>query len=656
MKKVLPIIIAVFLTVVLTWPLLPNITSFYSDQGDYPLNGAVLWYNYDSIATGRIFSPKDYWQGFQFYPHPYSLIFANNPVAAEIFFAPIYFLTNNLPLAVNTYAMLTLVLSFLAAFYTIRYFLSRFTPGESKSPGVVLLAALVGAFIFAFNQQTFARFPQHIDILGRYFLPLVFLFTYKFFSKPTLKDGFLLGLFFSLNALTHTYYPLFALILLPLVAMVFLISHLKRRDFGYLGKLGKYGLIGLVFLPVLLYFNLPLLEFSQKEGAHRSIENVPYFSARITDWFAPSPDNLIYKGWVEGLDKYREPRDPITGVFNYEEHTLYLGLIPAVLFFLGLKSFQKSKSDGSGKWFFYILLILPFILTFGPYFSGSEEGFPLPFYWLYKLLPLMEAVRSPTRFEFVMLIPFALIASFGTLWLLKKVKVRGIWIIGVIGMLLILENFTLKNFDDRSESLAVIRRIGVENLLFLEGSGVLHLPIYTTEYSDSFGSNSGYINWATRTKEKIVNGNASYLPPDYLGLQFAIKQGLDETVVGILKALDVRYLIYHKKALTSTEKLIDSGVVLDNPDVRIVDLSNLKTNISVCNTIDLDIRPTEGIEDLIITNRGNCYLISPKDKRYQQVSLDFNGNTKKIFYRLPLVINPQEQIILSKVNREFRVE
>jgi len=664
----LVIILALFLSIILTWPLLPNITSYYTDQGDYSLVGSNLWYNQDSLKTGRIFSPKDYWHGFQFYPQPYSLAFANNSVSPTFIFAPIYWISGNLPLSVNSYALATLVLSFITSFYMIRYFLGDKGEKGNKGDRVIFLASIVGAFIYTFNPQTMGRFPQHLDILGKYFLPLVFLFAYKLLEKPTLKKGLLFFLFFTLNSLTAAYYQIFSLIMLPIVALPFLIGHLRKGDWGYLGRLGRSGLVGLIFLPILLYFNLPYLQFSQQEGAYRPLEATPFFSARINDWFVPSPDNMFYSGWVKSMEPLREPKDD-RNILNYEEHTLFTGILPLILFILGFKYFLKQKN---GRIYFLLLLILPFILTFGPFAGYKEDGFRLPFYYLYKFVPALEGIRSPTRFEFLFFIPFALIASFGVKWILeKKAGKRGVWVIGIIGVILILENLTIKNFDIRSQSLKLVADTGIENLNFLKNSAVLHFPIYSTEDADVFGKNSAYTNWATQTGEKIVNGNTSYLPPDQLGLLASFQQGFNEKGIGILSALGVDYIIVHKNLLQTGDQAIFSkmeqgllkGAVLNTSELLIVKLSSYNQSVSVCTIKDMDIRSSKIADDnftpvlaLIINNKKDCYLISTFDNRYQQKTINIDGSMKKVHFRLPIVIAPQDQIILSESDRTLRVE
>ncbi len=641
-KYLLVVVIAFVLTAILTWPLLPNMASYSSDLGDYPFNIAQLWYNQDSIKTGRIFDQKQYLHGYQFYPQPYSFVFANNGLVPSIIFAPMYWISGNIVFSANFYTFLTFILSFLAAFYTFNYFVKN------------QYAAFVGAFIFTFNANTMVRFPQHLDVLGKYFLPLVFLFAYRFLEKPSLKGSLLLWLFFTLNALTNNYYEIFTIILLPILALPFLISHLRKGDWGYIGKLGRSGLIGLAFLPVLLYFNLPYLDFSQKEGVVRRLEESSYFSARINDYFASNPDNFFYGGYVKSLDKFRSPKDPDTGIFNYEEHTLFVGLLPLILLILGIRQFRSL--------YFYLLFILPFIFSFGPYYDGQEDSLKLPFYYLYEWVPVIRGIRSPTRFEFVLLIPFALIASFGALWLFKKWP-KKIAILAVLAIaILTLENFTLKSYDDRSLTLSKIDQIGKSNLQFLEGKKTLHLPIFSIEMDD-FGKNSAYLNWLTQTGERIVNGNTSYLPPDQLMFLAQVKAGFDEKVLSKLKALGVDYLVIHKELLTprdqqgiSTAFAFDKAVVFNQFNTVIIDLSKYDIKAQICLLErDFDIQ-LESSYAMLLTNKADCYLPSIYEDRYRTMNVTVDGQKKTAYFKMPIIVGPGEQVVLSEENQELRIE
>ena len=671
------VIIAFVATTLITWPFLPYLASFYTDQGDYATHGSILWWNADSIKTGRIFNQEEYFKGYQFYPHPYSLAFANNHVFPSLIFSPLYWITNNLPFSFNTYLFLTFVASFLAAFYMVKFFLilssrakrsdldlieiATSSPAVRPRNDVVSAAAMVGAFIFAFNPQTMTRFPQHIELLGKFFLPLIFLFGYKFLEKPSLKNGFWLFLFITLNSLTANYFQVFVAIMLPLVSLPFLIKAIKKGDLGYLGRLGKFGLVGLIFLPILLYFNIPFWEFAQKEGAFRSIEESIFFSGRINDWLAPPQNNLVYSSWSSYLHEFREPKDN-RGILNYEEHTLFIGVLATILFFIGLKEFYGSRvkhgMTRTGKWYFLILLIVPFVLIFGPFFPPSEDGMKLPFYFLYEWIPIMKGIRAPIRFEYIFIIPFALICAYGAQVIiqLSSSRMRGSinnvnWIPAFAGMtmlvILILENFTIKDFSSRSTILQKLDDQTVKELSFLRGKATLHLPVYTIDDADVFGKNSYVSTWVTQTGERVVNGNSGYFPPDSLELLFEIREDINEEVLKKLSMLGVSYVIFHTDMLSKEEwaglvknsSLYEKAIVYNDDELFIVDLSKYNFNITLCDFDNLESREVEidGEISLILTNQADCYLPNIYRDRYR----GYNGKT----YRMPLILGPKEQIV-----------
>lgn len=651
--------LALFLTGIITWPLAANLTTYFPDQGDFNLGVSVLWYNTNSILNGRIFNQQEYFHGFQFYPQPFSLAFANNMVSPTLIFAPLYLLTKNIVASSNIFAFLTVALSFVTAFYTIRYFLSKLTPEVSHFRGVNL-ASFIGAAIFAFSPVTMSRFPDHLDILNKYFLPLVFLFAFRFLEKPNFSRAFFFFLFFTLNALAVNYYQIFSIILLPVAAIPFLWFYLRKGDWGYFVRLGRASLAGFVFLPILLYFNLPYLRFAQLEDASRPLEASSYFSARIIDYFAPSKDSFLYGWWVKAIDPYRTPKDETLGIFNnYEEHSLGVNLLPLALFvcsFLFLKEtpyFKKAKRIP----FLYFLLISSLILSLGPYFTGvssDDNYFPLPYLVLYKLLPFLEGIRVPARLAFVFMVPFSVFCSLGVMYVASRFKkytnVVSIFILGFI----VLENFTLKDFSTRSQVLAKVNTIGIENLSNLAGEAALHFPVYSAFTGPEFGKTSGYINFAIATNGKLVNGNTSYLPPDQLYFLDQAGQDMGLSSFARLKALGVRFVVIHKDALSGSQvKLYEKNnslyrqiTVLDQEGIQILDLNQLNANLPLCvfeRDFEVHELLTSGVgfdsPEVLIRNKGNCFLPNIYEDRYREI----NG----VRFKLPILIEPGQEFYSS---------
>lgn len=649
------LVLAITLSIILSWPLAANLTSYYEDAGDYATHGSIFWYNQDSIKTGRIFNQVEYFKGYQFYPHPYSLAFANNHVFPSLIFSPWYWLTNSLPFSLNVYTFLTFVFSFIACFYFINYFV--------KDP----LASLIGSFIFTFNPQTMSRFPQHIELLGKYFLPLIFLFAYKLLHKPNFKDAFWLFLFITLNSLTANYFQIFTYVLLPIAALSFIWTNVWCRNWPYFLNLAKVSLLGLIFVPVLLYFNLPFWEFSQKEGAFRSVSETVFFSARITDWFASTPNNLIYGSWTKYLEKFRQPKDD-RGILNYEEHTLFISLLATILFFIGLKYFRKQELNRS---FFLILLLASFIFSFGPYFNGAEGTIKLPFYYLHEAIPIMKGIRAPSRFEYILLIPFVLTASFAVKRFLKKYHKYSKYIFFGFLIILILENFNFRQFDAKSRILKKVNQLS-SRLDFLQNSITLHLPVFTIADADIFGKNSIYLNWLTKTHETVVNGNSGYFPPDILALLFEANDNLEENTLQKLATLGINYLIIHKDLMTDQELnrinqsrgLLSQGKIFDLEGIEVIDIAkyNFKTPTCILErdfnfklSKEAEIDSEKDAYALVLTNTQDCLLVSIYNDRYRKIPVEVNGAKKQAYFKVPILIGPKEQIVLSELDHQLRI-
>jgi hypothetical protein len=171
------IIIGFLLTVIFTYPFITKLFVHYNDGSDFAVNGFIFAYNYNAILSGKIFNQDKYFNGQQFYPQPYTLAYSDHRFIPSIIFSVPYALTNNLVLSVNILTFLSFVLSFISSFYVINYFVKN------------KLASIIGAVVFTFNPITFVRFPVHLDLLSKYFLPPMFFFCYQFLKKPQFKSA-----------------------------------------------------------------------------------------------------------------------------------------------------------------------------------------------------------------------------------------------------------------------------------------------------------------------------------------------------------------------------------------------------------------------------------------------------------------------------------
>ncbi len=637
--------VAFLLTSIYTWPLLDKLAILYNDVSDYSLVGWILWYNQLAFLSGRIFSSLDYFNAFQFYPWGYSLAYSENLFFPALIFSPIYWLTNQLVLSVNIYTFSTFIITFIISFYVFKKFLNDFFP------------SIIAAVIFTFNPLTSAHFPGHTHLLGKFFLPLIFLWGLYFFSKPNIKNAFLFGLFFTLNALSSINFFIISIPFVSLLSLPYLTTNLYKKNLLYFKDLFLSGLILIVFLPILMYFLLPYQQFSQKEGAIRTIDESIYYSAQPLDWFSPFPASKLYGDLVYSYANIRVGYPQV----NYSEHSLALNIIPTFLFIVGIIYLEKKifKKNHLAFYSIIILLIGTALFTFGP----KWENILLPYYYFNSITHLFEGIRVPTRFQFFFYIPFALIAGFGFTKIKQLLNLNYLLLAITFLILIMAENLTTWDMDDVSfltTNPPIIQEY--RNFKFLENKTVLHIPTYF----DSFEKQIPYLNLATIHNERLMNGYSGFFPSEWSSLLQSVEQNPDKQTLEKLHALKTDYIVFHKSGLT--DKYIFQ-LKQNNPDIQylttfennnflIVEVKNPALKKPLCflnKDINIELTPLSasyGLEptyfnQIKIINSGDCYLVNTLQNRYLKSSFFINGQFYPTEIKMPVVIGPKEEIFLK---------
>lgn len=642
------IITGLLLTFLLTWPLVTRINSFYADELDHGLAGWILWYNQHAFVSGKIFDHQAYFDSNQFYPFPQTLAYSDHLFIPSLIFAPIYWLSNGLIFSVNYYLVLTFVFTFISSFYCLNFFVRQ------------KLASLVGAFVFTFNPLTFSHLG-HLQLMGKFFIPPLFLFAFLYIKNPTIKNSFFFFLFFTLNALSAFYFQVFSLILIPIFWMPFLITQILRKNVKYFLSL-RTSFIGLAFLPLLLYFNLPYLKVSSLEGAYRTLGEISFYSARGIDWISSLETNFIYGNFVRSLYPFREPKDP-SSFFNYSEHTLFINIVPIVLAMIGIFSMRKNVT------YFSLCLLLFFsaVFTFGPYFydwSGKKVIGTSLYLPIYQSSVLFTSIRVVSRFQFIFYLPLSILVAFGASRFLKLSNRFSLLIFAILGFFLLLENINITNFDSQSPTLNYInlKKEGKFVLVdLLSGKNTIHFPLYLDV------RNVKYLNWSTQTVENIFNGYSGYVTTDWVSLAGKIKK-LDQSSLFKIYLLGIDYLIIHNDLLSQKDlkeyqknAFLHQGLVFNDGKIKVIDLKKFKFQPSICKISDLKfeinlvsypIAQLTGttfqlLPKLTLVNPKNCYLVSKYHNRYSQVEVIIKNKKQTLPIKLPILLEPFEKV---KVN------
>ncbi|NMC35843.1 hypothetical protein GYA49_02245 [Candidatus Beckwithbacteria bacterium] len=661
------IVLAIVVTIIFTWNFSTHIFSYYTDDGDYVLSASISWYVQNAIKTGKIFHQTDFFNGYQFYPQPLTLAYSDHRLFYGLLLLPIYPLVTSLGTAMNLVQFVSIVGTLLAAYVTFVYFL------KSK------VASGIASLVYTFNPLFYAHFPQHLDFTNRALLPLLFLTAYKYIQKPSWKRSGVFTLTLILSSFTAVYFFSFSLLVLPIFIAPLLWK--KWKDKKYLIKLGTTSLLILLSLPIIFYIYQPYGQFSRQEMIERTIGQNIFFSARLIDWISPHPQNWLYGSLAQKLDPYRAPKDQ-NGIFNYEEHTMFLNLMPMLLFgiafVVSLGKFKQLSFKSKTTYIaFGLVLGLAFILTFGPYSqwwnSFASTALPLPFFYLRKIIPLLSGIRVTSRFQFLFYLPFALGVGYGLKIILQYLpaKVMKVGFIVAVVSLLLLENWNTKTYQDNSY---ILKQLPNKQLQFLRNKSVLHYP---TKIHDLGSESNYYLNWLTQTGEKTVNGNSGYLPADHIKLLENLEANLDEAALTKLKALTVDYVIIHQDLLATREQqamiaanknLYQNLVIWENNNLQILDLHKLAVQPKLCDWQSLNKNlqlatvknyPKQ-IYVLFLKNSQDCYVVSPFEQKYQSLAFttyDLFGQEieRHVQLRLPAILEPDQEIMLSELTNDLKI-
>lgn len=635
-------ILGCFCAILLTFPFVLKMPVLYSDNGDYSLIGWMLWYSSQSVLTGNVFNQLNYFNANQFYPFPYSLAYSENLFFPSLIFTPIYLLSNNLSFSVNLYSLLTLITTFITAFYFINTFLKD------------RYSSIIGAFIFSFNPVTFAHFPGHLHLESKYFLPLIFLAGYRFLTKPNFKDSFFFGSVFSLNAITGIHLGIFAFVTAIAFALPYLFFNLFKRDWKYFLNLFKTGIILLIFIPLVGYFYTPYLNFSHKEGIVRGMFEAADFSAKPLDYIANLPNNLVYGEFVRNIEKIRQPK----GALNYAEHSLGINITAIILFGFGVFYLRRIRVITEHKialWGFGLVGVASVILSFGPIY----EGHVLPYYHINYWTHIFDGIRVPSRFQLLFYIPLSLICAYGVCFILKKNKRKLIYIFTGILFLLLLENLNIYEFTERSKYIPTPQTTSHDysKLTFLKNQQTLHLPTYV---GIPWLQNQ-YLNLSTISNERILNGYSGFFPGEWVDLLANTEKNFDEKSLKKLRAIGVNFIVIHKDEVEKkfetkflTTDFLNKYRYFENEIFLVLSLQDI--TVTKCNLnkdIDFQLRPyqtsfgqtTTLFYRLVIKNKSNCYLASVLQDRYLEREFYFNGSRYTQNIKMPIVMEPFEEVI-----------
>ena len=540
----LAIVFLCLVAVAATWPIARHPASTLPDLGD-PLDSVwrLSW-----PVQQLLRDPRGLLDANTYYPFRTTYLFDELILGVGIVVAPILALTDNGVLAFNVALLIAFAMNGIGM-----YFLLRHLTGNR-------MAALAGALPFAVALFRFAHIG-HIGLSTAFWLPLALLFLDRTLVRPRWRDAALFGLCAAFQALSAQYYG-FQLAIV--VGLYLLWAAVRRPQLLFSWPL----LIRLAFAVVLAEVVLlpivaPYVGVKGTWAYSRGLEENELHSATTSSFLATQPGNPL-GGWLAARAR---------GALGVESWNIWLypGLGATLLALAGLARPRRRwlppdrravPGEAPSDLYGFFLGLIPFgaVLCLGPvlYLQQIDRAAGvtrlMPYRALFNLIPLFDAMRAPERFGNVLLLGLGGAVGFGVAGLLARLArpraaaapLVAAWRVGrAVLAVVLLAGVGAEYLHAPLHPATVPAPPAVYGWLAEQPPGpVLELPLDIPPGEANREQLRQY--WSTFHWQPRVNGSSDIAPRAYAALRQDLNNFPDARTLGILQALEVRYVIVHR--------------------------------------------------------------------------------------------------------------
>jgi hypothetical protein len=490
----------------LTWPLLPRMTTALSSSPDSLLNAWALGWSFHILPR----DPLSLFDANIFFPRPDTLAYSEHLFGITLLVSPVFAVTRNLPLAYNVAVLSSFALSGIGM-----YLLVREITGSRW-------AALASGTIFLAAPYRFGHLLQ-VQLLTLQWFPFVFWCALRFLREGRVRQLVGIAVFSLLQALSCNYYMVYfalAVVLFGLSLVVYGRELLSRR------KLVLFTLGAAAVTALCLPFLVPYTR-NRERGFYRRYEDVVYYSASPRDYFTPSRFNRPpYARWLPSRSR--------------SEKALLPGLVAFALALVGV--FVGRRRDRVFWLFCIVLSATAVILSLGPELRWGDAAFPLPYRFFYRHVPGFNSLRVPARISVLALFGIAVLAGLGASALLSKIsKWKRPLATALLGLLLLeYRTYPLDDvFPEAPAASAAHLWLAQENAQ----GGVLVFPIHEGQeiIHESLAMYQSMAHF-----QPLVNGYSGWWPNDYWELVGRLRHfPTSRSLRFLLERAPVRYIVVH---------------------------------------------------------------------------------------------------------------
>jgi hypothetical protein len=376
------------------------------------------------------------------------------------------------------------------------------------------IAGLAAGIALAFNAHTLTRLP-HMQAQHAEFLPIALYAFDAVLRGSRWSAALMLAAAVALQALASIYLFVFIVVALVVGLAVRPEDWWGDRVWPTVTRVVAAAVTsGLVLVPLFL----PYLAL-RSDGFVRSLDEAGWFAASARDYLT-TPSR--WYAWAGG------------------ETALFAGLAPVLLGLVAVVT-GLALRDARARMCLAAACV-GIALSFGPAWVPGYET-------LHGVVPLLQAVRTTSRFGYLGLVGVAVLAGFGLMtlrrrWARPMVRVGvGVVAVAVVSLEPLAAPLELQPFDGVSH---LYRTLEAER-----GAVVIELPFPRPE---SIYLNAAHMLSSTAHWKPLVNGYSGFTPPGYVDRYLELQDFPSDASMAALRRLGVTHVVVHVDALSADQR------------------------------------------------------------------------------------------------------
>lgn len=519
--------------------------SLWASDFDTPLIYWIINWGYHVVfELGR---PLDFYQANAFFPHLNTLAYSDSLLGLQVLYAPLRLL------GIDSLAALylSLMLTVLAAGLVSAWLLNRIGLFSWIEICLILFAS--------FFSLSATGYLIHYQLFGFYWTVPFVLSLYLFLQRPNTRDLILVCLFYMLGAAVAIYLAPILLVYTLVLTVPFVLMDWSKNGRSYLRSLFQWKFFAILLVSGLFLYFIHLRPYFliQQDSVPVDVERAILFSA--------TPLSLLQKS---AYSFWYTPTNPLPGMWESAYFPGYLLLLLALAFViqrvwpvLARKKAQREPlrqeasqpaAEAAERFTAYILLFLVACLLFslGPYLkkdADSAYSIPMPFYFVSKVIPGLDQMRSPGRFGMMIGLPLAVLG----VRFLQQMSIKKTWknllAVFLLAALVVesLPNFQVYPFNPDPDGTYTWLAGQIQ-----PGSSLLELPLSKRGEDEnpvaSLQLVGSTIHWA-----RLVSGYGAQESPEYRALADADKQvqlgkAAPRTILDLARGIPVEWMLIHR--------------------------------------------------------------------------------------------------------------